>query len=46
MDVPDLVRRVQNGEIKLHELEDHANPETAVKARREIFESRLNVTLS
>ncbi|SDF04800.1 hydroxymethylglutaryl-CoA reductase (NADPH) [Halorientalis regularis] len=33
-DPSDLARRVREGELRLHELDDHADPETAATARR------------
>jgi len=34
-DVTELVERVRSGELRLHELEDYADPDDAVAARRE-----------
>ncbi|WP_135661549.1 hydroxymethylglutaryl-CoA reductase (NADPH) [Halorhabdus rudnickae] len=34
-DVTDLVEKVRSGELRLHELEDHADPDDAAAARRE-----------
>jgi len=40
-----LVRRVRDGELRLHELEDHADADTATEARRRIVEADAGVDL-
>jgi hydroxymethylglutaryl-CoA reductase (NADPH) len=41
----DLARRVQEGEIRIHELEAHADPDTAAAARRLVVEARTDADL-
>ncbi|MFB6304320.1 MAG: hydroxymethylglutaryl-CoA reductase, partial [Haloferacaceae archaeon] len=41
----DLVARVRDGDLRLHELEDHADPDAAVEARRRIVEERTGAEL-
>ncbi|MDZ7731366.1 MAG: hydroxymethylglutaryl-CoA reductase (NADPH) [Natrialbaceae archaeon] len=40
-----LLERLEAGEIRLHELEDHTNPETAAAVRREAIESATETDL-
>ncbi|MFB6302026.1 MAG: hydroxymethylglutaryl-CoA reductase (NADPH) [Haloferacaceae archaeon] len=40
-----LVRRVRDGDLRLHELEEHADPDTAVAARRRVIEARTGADL-
>ena len=46
MGANDIIKRVQKGEINLHELEEHVNSDMAANARRQILESELDVKLS
>ena len=46
MSTNDIIKRVQKGEIKLHELEEHVDPDMAADVRLQILESELNVKLS
>lgn len=45
-DVEALVERIRDGDLRLYELEDHADTDTAVAARRRVIESRIGVDLS
>ncbi len=46
MDDPDtLADRVREGDLRLHELDDHADPETAAAVRREIVAAETGVDL-
>ncbi|MFB6157119.1 MAG: hydroxymethylglutaryl-CoA reductase (NADPH) [Haloferacaceae archaeon] len=42
----DLVSRVRDGDLRLHELEDHADADAAVEARRRVVEGRTGASLS
>ncbi|MEM4782270.1 MAG: hydroxymethylglutaryl-CoA reductase (NADPH) [Halalkalicoccus sp.] len=44
-DPADLAARVREGELRLHELEDHADPDTAAAARRELLEAETDADL-
>jgi hydroxymethylglutaryl-CoA reductase (NADPH) len=44
-DAADLVDRVQDGELRLHELEQHADAETAAEARRRLLVERTEADL-
>ncbi|WP_424017863.1 hydroxymethylglutaryl-CoA reductase (NADPH) [Halorientalis pallida] len=44
-DPSDLARRVREGELRLHELDDHADPETAATARRLFVEGETDTDL-
>ncbi|MEF8807570.1 hydroxymethylglutaryl-CoA reductase (NADPH) [Natronomonas sp.] len=44
-DAADLVDRVQDGEVRLHELEQHADAETAAEARRLLLVERTEADL-
>ena len=44
-DAADLADRVREGDLRLHELDDHADPETAAAARREIVAAETGVDL-
>ncbi|MDL5361519.1 hydroxymethylglutaryl-CoA reductase (NADPH) [Halalkalicoccus sp. NIPERK01] len=44
-DPADLAKRVREGELRLHELEDHADSDTAAAARRELFEAETDADL-
>jgi hydroxymethylglutaryl-CoA reductase (NADPH) len=44
-DPADLARRVREGDIRLYELEEHADPETAAAARRHLVESETDADL-
>tara|TARA_Y100000996_G_scaffold411454_1_gene395661 strand:+ start:996 stop:2204 length:1209 start_codon:yes stop_codon:yes gene_type:complete len=46
MSTNDIIKRVQKGEIKLHELEEHVDPDMAADVRLQILESELSVKLS
>ena len=46
MSANDILKRVQKGELKPHELEEHVDPDLAANIRRQILESELNVKLS
>jgi hydroxymethylglutaryl-CoA reductase (NADPH) len=43
---PDLADRIEAGELRLYELEDHADAETATEARRLFLERETGVDLS
>ncbi|GAB6860461.1 hydroxymethylglutaryl-CoA reductase (NADPH) [Haloplanus litoreus] len=40
-----LVRRVRDGDLRVHELEEHADADTAATARRRLVESETGVSL-
>ncbi|WP_353634548.1 hydroxymethylglutaryl-CoA reductase (NADPH) [Halobacterium sp. NMX12-1] len=44
-DASDLADRVQAGDLRLYELEDHADADTAAAARRELLERETDATL-
>ncbi|QRV16520.1 hydroxymethylglutaryl-CoA reductase (NADPH) [Haloterrigena salifodinae] len=44
-DPEDLVERVRDGELRLHELEDHADHDTAAEARRLLLERETETEL-
>ncbi|WP_299265888.1 hydroxymethylglutaryl-CoA reductase (NADPH) [Halorientalis sp.] len=44
-DPSDLARRVREGELRLHELDDHADSETAARARRLFVEHETDTDL-
>jgi len=44
-DVDALVRRVRDGDLRVHELEEHADADTAAAARRRLVESETGVSL-
>ncbi|WP_331233764.1 hydroxymethylglutaryl-CoA reductase (NADPH) [Natronorarus salvus] len=44
-DAEELAERVREGELRLHELEEHADHETAATARRRYLESETGVSL-
>jgi hydroxymethylglutaryl-CoA reductase (NADPH) len=44
-DSEDLSKRIQQGELHLHELDDHTDPETAAEARRRFIEDETGTTL-
>ncbi len=44
-DADDLAAMVQKGDLRIHELEDHANHETAAAARRRLLESEADADL-
>ncbi|RLM56998.1 hydroxymethylglutaryl-CoA reductase (NADPH) [Halobellus sp. Atlit-31R] len=44
-DAADLAARVREGELRLHELDDHADADTAAEARRLVVESATDATL-
>ncbi len=44
-DPADLAQRVREGELRLYELEDHADAETAAAARRELLAAETGVDL-
>jgi hydroxymethylglutaryl-CoA reductase (NADPH) len=46
MDETDLVERLRAGELRLYELENHADPETAAEARRRFVEAETGADLS
>lgn len=46
MDPGDLVTQLQDGDLRLHELEDHADAATAAAARREFIERTTGAALS
>ena len=46
MGANDIIKRVQKGDIKLHELEGHVDPDLAAHTRKQIIEAELNVKLS
>jgi hydroxymethylglutaryl-CoA reductase (NADPH) len=41
----DLAARVREGDLRLHELEDHADPEAAAAARRKLLEAETDADL-
>ncbi len=41
----DLAARVREGDLRLHELEDHVDPDTAAAARRELLEAKTDADL-
>ncbi|WP_435067512.1 hydroxymethylglutaryl-CoA reductase (NADPH) [Haloplanus sp. C73] len=44
-DADDLIQRVRDGDIRFHELEAHADADTAATARRRLVESETGVAL-
>ncbi|MFB6282082.1 MAG: hydroxymethylglutaryl-CoA reductase (NADPH) [Haloferacaceae archaeon] len=44
-DVAGIVERVRDGDLALHELEEHADPDTAVAARRRVIAARTGTDL-
>ncbi|WP_144904207.1 hydroxymethylglutaryl-CoA reductase (NADPH) [Halobellus captivus] len=44
-DAADLAARVREGDLRLHELDDHADADTAAEARRLLVESETDATL-
>ncbi len=44
-DPADLAKRVREGEVRLHELEEHADPDTAAAARRHLIEAETDADL-
>ncbi len=44
-DPESLARHVREGDVRLHELEEHADPETAASARRLVVETESDVSL-
>ncbi|WP_458188013.1 hydroxymethylglutaryl-CoA reductase (NADPH) [Haladaptatus sp. NG-WS-4] len=44
-DADELAEQVRAGDLRLHELEDHADHDTAAKARRTLLESETDVDL-
>ena len=44
-DAADLAARVREGELRLHELDDHADPGVAAAARRHLVESETDASL-
>ncbi|SDZ93871.1 3-hydroxy-3-methylglutaryl-coenzyme A reductase [Haloplanus vescus] len=44
-DADDLIQRVRDGNLRLHELEDHADADTAATARRRLVERETGVAL-
>jgi hydroxymethylglutaryl-CoA reductase (NADPH) len=44
-DAADLAARVREGELRLHELDDHADPDIAAAARRQLVESETDASL-
>ena len=44
-DAADLAARVREGDLRLHELADHADPDVAAAARRQVVESEADVSL-
>ncbi|MCO8242880.1 MULTISPECIES: hydroxymethylglutaryl-CoA reductase (NADPH) [unclassified Haladaptatus] len=44
-DADDLAEQVLAGDLRLHELEDHTDADTATEARRKLLESETDVTL-
>ena len=44
-DAADLAARVREGELQLHELDDHADPDVAAAARRHLVESETDASL-
>jgi hydroxymethylglutaryl-CoA reductase (NADPH) len=45
-DAADLAARVREGELRLHDLDDHADPDVAAAARRHLVESETDASLS
>ena len=45
-DAADLAARVREGELRLHELDDHADPDAAAAARRQVVESETDASLA
>jgi hydroxymethylglutaryl-CoA reductase (NADPH) len=45
-DAADLAARVREGDLRLHELDDHADADVAAEARRRLVESETGATLS
>lgn len=45
MDTDSLVDAVRNGELRLHELEDHADPDDAAEARRQFLAAETDADL-
>jgi hydroxymethylglutaryl-CoA reductase (NADPH) len=41
----DLVDRIREGDLRLHELEEHTDPDTAAAARRELLEAETDADL-
>ncbi|WP_336364200.1 hydroxymethylglutaryl-CoA reductase (NADPH) [Halalkalicoccus salilacus] len=44
-DPTELAERVREGDLRLHELEEHADPDAATAARRELLESETDADL-
>ncbi|WP_266078423.1 hydroxymethylglutaryl-CoA reductase (NADPH) [Haladaptatus caseinilyticus] len=44
-DADELAEQVRAGDLRLHELEDHADNDTAAEARRKLLESETDATL-
>ena len=44
-DAADLVARVREGDLRLHELDDHAEPDVAAAARRRLVEADADTSL-
>ena len=44
-DAADLATRVREGDLRLHELADHADPDVAAAARRQVVESEADASL-
>jgi hydroxymethylglutaryl-CoA reductase (NADPH) len=44
-DAADLAARVREGDLRLHELADHADPDVAAAARRQVVESEADASL-
>jgi len=44
-DAADLVARVREGDLRLHELDDHAEPDVAAAARRRLVEADADASL-
>ena len=44
-DATALAERVLAGDLRLYQLEDHADPETAAAARRVVLEAETGITL-
>ncbi|MGA9401855.1 MAG: 3-hydroxy-3-methylglutaryl-CoA reductase, partial [Haladaptatus sp.] len=44
-DADDLAEQVLAGDLRLHELEDHTDADTATEARRKLLESETDATL-
>ncbi|RJS96848.1 3-hydroxy-3-methylglutaryl-CoA reductase, partial [Halococcus sp. IIIV-5B] len=45
MNADDLAERVREGDLRLHELESHADPDTAAAARRRVVASETDTSL-